>query len=416
MRGDGTKLGITTNSSVAPPPARLLDITRLIRRAGRVPTGVDRVERAYLHHLQCRPEPLYAIARSTLGYVLLGPEGVRAVSDRVTGQVPWGAADRLSVVARGKGRAVRQAESDLRRLALARATPRGLERMLSRFLPAGIAYLNIGHSNLTDRMLAALRGGPKARVAVFVHDAIPLDFPGFQRPGTPEKFRAMLRRAATADLLIFNSDHSRRRAAAHLTSGMPPSVVAHLGLTPMQADPALVPADLPGRRPYFVALGTIEPRKRHDLLLDIWQEMGADAPGLVIVGARGWNNAEVFDRLDRLDPDGPVQERANLPDGAVAALLQGSSGLLFPSEAEGYGLPLIEAAALGVPVLCRDLDVYLEVLGDIPVYLKETDRYLWRNNIVSLAKGRHQAERADSASFFIPRTWDDHFATVLKLT
>lgn len=416
MRGDGTKLGTTINNPAPAPPARLLDITRLVRRAGRVPTGVDRVELAYLIHLQTRPEPLFAIARTVLGYVLLDPEGVRAMTGRLTGAAPWGAADRLSVVARRKGLAVQRAESDLRRFALARSTPRRLQAMLKRHLPAGIAYLNTGHSNLTDRMMWALRHGPEARVAVLIHDTIPLDFPQFQRPGTPEKFRTMLRRAHSADLLIFNSAHSRNRAEAHLGGRLPQSVVAHLGITPMRPDPSLVPSDLPGRRPYFVTLGTIEPRKRHDLLLDVWEDMGPDAPGLLILGARGWNNDAVFARLDRLPPDGPVRERSGLPDGAVAALLKGSRGLVFPSEAEGYGLPPIEAAALGVPAICRDLAVYREVLGDIPVYLKETDRYLLRNSIESLVKGRHQAERAVSACDFTPPTWEDHFDSVLKLT
>lgn len=393
-----------------------MDITRLIRRAGRVSTGVDRVELAYLTHLLDRPEPLFAIARTTLGYVLLDGAGARGIAARLTGAAAWGAADRLSIVARRKGPAVQRAESDLRRLALARAVPRRLQKMLSRHLPAGVAYLNTGHSNLTDRMVWALRHGPGARIAVLIHDTIPLDFPQFQRPETPASFRAMLRRAQRADLLIFNSDHSRASVAAHLAGEMPPSVMAHLGVAPMRPDAGAVPGDLSGRRPYFVTLGTIEPRKRHDLLLDIWDDWGPDAPGLLILGARGWNNAAVFDRLDRLPAGGPVRERAGLPDGAVAALMAGSCGLLFPSEAEGFGLPPIEAAMLDIPVICRDLAVYREVLGDIPVYLNETDRYLWRNSIESLLKGRQQAERAVSASGFIPPTWADHFDTVLKWT
>lgn len=416
MRGDGTKLGITSNKPAALPPARLLDVTRLIRRAGRRPTGVDRVELAYLTHLWTRPEPLFAIARTTLGYVLLGPEGVKGLLARVTGETPWGGADTLSLLARRKGTDVRRAESDLRRLALARCVPQGLRGMLERHLPLGVAYLNIGHSNLTGRMMHALREGPQARIAVFLHDTIPLDYPQFQRDGTPEAFRAMLHRAASADLLIFNSEYSRNRTAAHMGRGMPPAIVAHLGLTPMRPDPARVPSDLPARRPYFVALGTIEPRKRIDLLLDVWQDMGRQAPGLLILGSRGWKNETVFDRLDRLPSGGPIQERADLSDAAIATLLQGSSGLLFPSEAEGFGLPLIEAASLGVPILCRDLPVYREFLRDIPVYLNETDRYLWRNSIESLAKGRLRAERAVSRSEFIPLTWESHFETVLSAT
>lgn len=380
---------------------------------------MDRVELAYLHHLKDRPEPLFCLIRTTLGYVLLDPTGTQAVANRLVGITPWGVADRLSILARGKSETLRRAESDLRRVALARCRPRNLTRMMARHLPPGIAYLNTGHSNLTDRVVWALRHGAKARIAVLIHDTIPLDFPQYQRRGTPERFRAMLKRAQRADLLIYNSNHSRARAQAHMDGPPPASVVAHLGVEQMIPDPAAIPDGLTVTPPYFVTLGTIEPRKRHDLLLDVWDDFAREddaPPGLLILGARGWNNAAVFDRLDRLPPDGPVREIAGLSDAAVAALLRGSSGLLFPSEAEGYGLPPIEAAALGVPVICRDLAVYREVLGDIPVYLKETDRYLWRNSIKSLARGRTQADHENSARDFNPPTWEDHFNAVLRST
>jgi hypothetical protein len=69
MHGDGTKLANIQNN---PPPARLLDVTRLIRRAGRVLTGVDRVEMAYLDAVLADPVPIFGLVRTSLGYVLLG--------------------------------------------------------------------------------------------------------------------------------------------------------------------------------------------------------------------------------------------------------------------------------------------------------------------------------------------------------
>jgi glycosyltransferase involved in cell wall biosynthesis len=387
-----------------------------------MPTGVDRAELAYLRHLAGCAEPLFAIVRSTLGYVLLAPDGVAEIIRRLGGETPWGAADRLSVLARRKSFTVRRAESDLRRLARDRCRPPGLAAMLARHLPGGVAYLNIGHSNLSDRMLAAVRQGAEGRVAVMLHDVIPLDFPQYQRAGTPEKFAAMLRRVrAGADLVIYNSHDTRARTERYMAQwgDCPPALVAHLGVpVPVVADlpPGLAPA-----RPYFVALGTIEPRKGHDLLLDLWQDMaadmaGKDIPGLLICGARGWNNAALFARLDRLPSRGPVRELPGLDDGVIAALLIGADGLLFPSRAEGYGLPPVEAAALGVPVVCCDLPVYREVLRDIPVYAKETDRYQWRYIIKSLTKGRNEKRAEVSTGDFCPPSWQDHFNAVLRFT
>lgn len=420
MPGTGIRPAITT--ARAPVPARLLDVSRLVSRAGRIHTGVDRVELAYLQHLGAQPEPLFAIARTPFGYVLIGPDSLGALVARLSGAVAWGHADRLSRLSPRRDGMVRRAESDLRRLRLDRCRPRKLGSMLARHLPMGVAYLNTGHSNLTDRMLNAVRKDAQGQIAVLVHDTIPLDFPQFQRQGTPEKFRAMLRRVqARADLVIYNSHHTRDRAEAHMAEwGAPPEgVVAHLGVPPPVPDRAALTVGLPPAGPYFVTLGTIEPRKGHDLLLDVWDALAqqmTSPPTLLICGARGWNNRAVFDRLDQLHPNGPVRELTGLNDNAIAALLAEAQALLCPSKAEGFGLPAIEAVALDVPVICSDLPVYREVLGDIPVYLKETDCYQWCDAIKTLSKGTSIRGRDRSDSGFNLPTWENHFDSIMRFT
>lgn len=389
-----------------------------------MPTGVDRVELAYLRHLLQEPQPLFGLVRSTLGYVLLDARGMRLLSTRLAGDQPWGAADRLSWFARKKGPHVQRAESDLRRFALARCTPQRLGRMLTRHLPVGTAYFNIGHSNLTDRTLWAIRHDLKARIFVMIHDTIPLDYPQYQRPGTPERFRAKLRRVrGFADLVIYNSAHTRDQARLHMSAwgDVPDGLVAPLGVDLVAPDPSALPVDLDLSRPYFVTVGTIEPRKNHALLLDVWEDLIAqigtdETPGLMICGARGWNNETVFARLDALPSTGPVHELSGLSDAAIAALLQGARALVFPSKAEGYGLPPIEAAALGTPVICLDLPVYRETLGDIPVYLKETDRYLLMEEVQSLSEGPITEQKNEPYGGFQPPTWDKHFRVVLAST
>lgn len=417
MPGDGTKLDTTKNSiPLAPVPARLLDLTRLIRRAGRRPTGVDRVELAYLRHLSHESVPLFALVRTTLGYVLLGPDGVTQIAARLQGAEDWGRSDLLARFT-VRAEALRRAESDLRRFALARARPRHLAWMLRRHLPDGFGYLNVGHSDLTAMTLRGVRQGGAGRIAVLIHDAIPLDFPQYQRPGLAEEFAAKLQRVrAHADLVIYNSADTRARVEHHMRAWglLPPAVVAHLGVD--LPNPGDLPAGIDPRRPYFVALGTIEPRKGHDFLLDLWEEMGEDAPGLLICGARGWNNEAVFARLDALPPGGPVRELSGLDDAQVAAVLQQARGLLFPSRAEGYGLPPVEATALGVPVISTDLPAIREVLGNIPVYAKETDRYQWLSAIKSLETGRLAQQEAVRVADFTPPLWEDHFNLVLRLT
>ncbi len=400
MRGDGTKMATTTPD----PPTRLLDLTRLISRAGRPLTGVDRVEFAYLENL-LRHGSLWGLVRSSLGYVLLDSAGCTELRDRILDQ-DWGPADRLSKLRKRQHPVRRQAESYLRSICRDRCLPRRLSRMLSRNLPMGIHYINTGHSNLSDRVLSALRLR-KARVAVMIHDTIPLDFPEFQRPEAVAPFRAFLHRAcAQADVILCNSRQTADDIGRHVAGPLPDRVVAHLGVAVPQTG---TPPQGPWDAPYFVCLSTIEPRKNHALLLDIWPDI--PEAHLLLCGNRGWENHDVFSRLDA-KPE-RIHELPDLPDDQLFALLQGAAGLLFPSFAEGYGLPPIEAAALGVPVLCSDLAIFREVLGNIPVYAEASDRYLWKTTIIEMAD-RHRTGLSGT-SVFIPPSWDEHFKTVLTL-
>ncbi|MEM9736206.1 MAG: glycosyltransferase, partial [Pseudomonadota bacterium] len=154
--------------------------------------------------------------------------------------------------------------------------------------------------------------------------------------------------------------------------------------------------------------GTIEPRKNHALLLDIWArfwEQGRRDIHLHVVGRRGWRNEEVFAALDRAPMRGvTVHEHGDMSDGEVAGLLAGARALLFPSLAEGFGLPLAEALALGTPVIASDLPALREVGGPVPTFLGARDRGRWQAAILE-----HLAPQPRVEAWQPPR-WDAHFA------
>jgi len=133
------------------------------------------------------------------------------------------------------------------------------------------------------------------------------------------------------------------------------------------------------QRPFVLLVGTIEPRKGHAMVLDafeaIWQ--GGDAMQLVLVGRTGWkvdrlvarlrNHAEAGARLHWID---------DADDDTLRILYERSSGVLVASEDEGFGLPILEAAVHGKPLLIRDLPVFREVAADGAAFFRaETTRH-----------------------------------------
>lgn len=405
----------------AEAPVRLLDITRLVARAGAGPlTGIDRVERAYLRALIAQSHPFAMICRTALGYLILG-------GDCAPRLLTWVDDTRIipptSALTRSLARARRTPalEAALRPYALARLRPTQLADWLAGCFPAGISYLNVGHANLTDLTLGQLRRVPGLRVAVMIHDTIPLDFPQYSGVRAPAEFREKLAAATRhADLLLCTSaavEADVRRWAGVLGTRAP-TKVAHLGVETAAPDAAAIPMALDLKRPYFVTLGTIEPRKDHALLLDIWADFHAtlpqeEIPQLFIVGRRGWRNEAVFRRLDAEPFMGKsVFEVANLTDGAVTAILQNACGLLAPSHAEGFGLPAAEAAALGIPVLASDLPVTREILSNYPIYAPPGDMPAWSVGIRAMTL-QAKSPRLRQVPAKVP-DWTTHFNLVFN--
>lgn len=169
-----------------------------------------------------------------------------------------------------------------------------------------------------------------------------------------------------------------------------------------------------------MCLGTIEPRKNHLLLLHLWRHLAeilpASVPRLVVIGRRGGENEQVVDMLERCPAlTDHVEELGGCPDARLSALLRGARALLMPSFAEGYGMPVAEALAVGTPVIASDLAALREVGGDVPDYLDPLDGPGWKAAILDhAARGAaYQAQMARLAGWHKP-TWAEHMAIVAE--
>jgi glycosyltransferase involved in cell wall biosynthesis len=128
--------------------------------------------------------------------------------------------------------------------------------------------------------------------------------------------------------------------------------------------------------PVFLMVGTIEPRKRHAVVLDaferLWRE-GSPAC-LLLLGKAGWNVPEFVQRMRRHPEAGRrLLWIEGASDAEVDAAYRGSEALIFASVYEGFGLPIVEAARMRLPVLASDIPVLREVGGDGAAYFRVDD-------------------------------------------
>ena len=366
----------------------LLDVTRTLSpKSLDAPTGIDRVEKAYISKALSWARPTLFLYRDSY----LDTDGMKSLMMRISGETDWGRAD-----LRGWGRGLKgRIESDIRRLKVERPqTPH--------------AYINVGHTNLES--LAQI--GAASTIGL-VHDMIPLDHPEFQTPASIVRFETRIRALAENATTIFvNSKHTKERLQHWCNNWRctPEIIVNRLGVAQ--------PPDVEAKtfdRPAFLALGTIEPRKNHALLLNIWSSFTdmpeAERPQLHIIGRRGWMNADVFQFLDTSPMMGQdIFEHGVLSDAEVTAFLKGAHALLFPSFAEGFGFPLLEALNVGTKTIVSDIPAFRELAGPSSLYLNPLNVSNWRNEIIKhIELGNTEASQVNNEQFKSPG-WDDHFA------
>jgi glycosyltransferase involved in cell wall biosynthesis len=129
------------------------------------------------------------------------------------------------------------------------------------------------------------------------------------------------------------------------------------------------------RQPYVLAVASLEPRKNFGRLLDAWSSLGgaAGAHQLVVVAAEGWRQGRIRRRLERMTGDGSVVKIGHISDNVLAALYRRANAFVFPSLAEGFGLPVAEAMACGTPVVTSRISSMPEVAGDAALLVDPED-------------------------------------------
>jgi alpha-1,3-rhamnosyl/mannosyltransferase len=116
-------------------------------------------------------------------------------------------------------------------------------------------------------------------------------------------------------------------------------------------------------RPYVLFVGTIEPRKNLDTLMDAWQQLAPslrEEYELILAGPVGWGNTSVVRRAEALCG---VRYISYVPEADLAGITAGATAFAYPSLYEGFGFPVAQALAAGVPVLTSNVSSMPEVTG-----------------------------------------------------
>lgn len=370
----------------------LFDATRLISRSWtrRLSTGIDRVCYAYLDRF------------ASLSHAVVQHRGMFRI-------LTAGHSERLFEILRGPDAHFRH------RLAL--LAPGAIAEGRTGTDTGGAVYLNVSHTDfdLADHARWAERC--RLRPVYLIHDLIPVTHPELCRPHAVVRHRGRVTGALrTAAGIVVNSRATAadlERFAMRERLPLPPVLAAPLGLAALAGSP---PATAP--QPYFVCVGTIEPRKNHAMLLQVWRQLirrtGDRTPRLVLIGQWGVNADHV---RAMLHGDAVLREHVTMltrcPDAELGGWIAGARALLMPTLAEGFGLPVAEALALSTPVIASDLPCFREIGQGVPVLLDPHDVAAWERAIGSFDRAGSEAARQCAAMRrYQPMTWDSHFADV----
>jgi alpha-1,3-rhamnosyl/mannosyltransferase len=220
----------------------------------------------------------------------------------------------------------------------------------------------------------------RARRVVTIHDLTLVLFPEWHpRARVSSMVSEIARSVEIADHILADSASTRDDIVKHFSIRS-----ERISVVPLAADQSFKPLPAPevqrvlsdwglARDGYLLFMGTIEPRKNLLRLLQAVELAGNRTGPLVIAGADGWGSDEVASRIQALRRAGRLMYLGYVPDNARPALVNGARGFVYPSLYEGFGLPVLEAMACGVPVLASNVSSLPEVVGDAGLLVDPSD-------------------------------------------
>ena len=223
----------------------------------------------------------------------------------------------------------------------------------------------------------------RGKCVVSIHDASFLRMPECTEAGNLAYLRsAIADTVRRADAIITISRFSAGELgfffpeAKHKIHVIYPGVAEHMLQEPPQESAAIrLALGLP--RKYLLSVGTLEPRKNLEFLVELFETMKDYRGELVIVGRRGWKFGPILERMRSSPRAAEIRLLENVNDRELAAVYAGADLFIFPSHYEGFGFPPLEAAACGTPVLSSSKGSLREALGEGALLMDDFNPARW---------------------------------------
>jgi len=239
-------------------------------------------------------------------------------------------------------------------------------------------------------------GLSNTKVITTLNDVLPLVIPGYFKSDMDKE--TYCRRVQTdidrTDLLVTISEYSKNEIINNFSVKSEP-VVIPLGPT-LQFEYSKLCQDVRHCGDYFVYVGGYDSRKGIDKLIKIFISLHREkniSSKLVLSGSKNYYSAEFKRLVDEGVQLGIIEEKGYVSDDELARLLMNSIALVYPSQYEGFGLPPLEAMALGCPVITTRCTAIPEVCGDAACYINPNDEKSFADGIVALINGKELQQR-----------------------
>ena len=220
----------------------------------------------------------------------------------------------------------------------------------------------------------------RGKCVVTIHDASFLRYPEFTEGGNLAYLRAAIKNTVRrADAIITVSHFSAAELAGFFPEARKkihaiyPGVIEHIA--PHDNPETLRAKGL--SKPYILTVGTLEPRKNMEFLIQVFEAMKEFQGELVIVGRRGWKYSSILERIASSARASDIRLLDDVNDGELAAIYAGAKLFIFPSFYEGFGFPPLEALACGTPVISSAGGSLKEVLDEAALLIEEYDAVRW---------------------------------------